>query len=167
MALAASLRANSALRTLNLGRTRTHFGIAHLFLGALAGDGGERPSRCGLTSLDLSACQLDPYAWDALGKSLSRGAPLEELKMVRMPHGYEVGHAQAAVAIADGIRAAGGASCLRRLRLSSTVILTEGEWSQAGRSTAQHSAAQRGMPVAAAGSRRLVCLSAAESPGPL
>lgn len=93
--LAQALRANSTLRTLDIGHithTGTNAGFGgfaggagggglRLVLGALARSSSAGPSLCGVTSLILSGNQLDLPACEALGGSLARGAALECLDL--------------------------------------------------------------------------------------
>lgn len=121
VALAASLRRNSTLRSLDIAMA--DFGGAEglrLVLSAL-NDSEEAPSRCAVASLNINWCPLDAPACLALAGSLARGAALEELDMT-VSH---VGPAEA-VAIAEGIVAAGDASRLRSLCLMSNPIGYEG-----------------------------------------
>lgn len=125
-ALAASLRTNRTLRTLDLSFGMEALGGpegVRLVLGALGcGSGCSSASGCcGLTTLCLSDTPLELAACAALGRSLSSGATLEELDVRRCSI-----QQQAAAAIADGLVAAGAASRLRRLDMGDNQVGHEG-----------------------------------------
>lgn len=121
--LAASLRANGTLRSLDI-HDIDYFGPEgmRLLLGALGGSEAQ-PSRCGLTKFSLPRSRLDLPACAALGESLAHGATVESLNLRRHSVGSE-----GAVAIAQGLAAAGGASRLCSLDLSANAIGPEGAW---------------------------------------
>lgn len=121
-AFAASLRRNATLRNVDLSGS----GLGgpegmRLVLAALGGSSSETPSLCALTRLDISQQLLDAPACAALGESLGRGIPLEELRMTECA----AGDAGAAL-IAQGIRAAGPRSRLRFLDMSRNQITSRG-----------------------------------------
>lgn len=121
-ALAASLRLNATLRTINLGSAGVVPEEMWLVFSALAGS-PESPSLCAITSLDCSDCSdcpLFPEARAALAESLARGAPLEELEMAGCMGDNGV------ALIAEGIAAAGPASRLRLLDLSGNGLRLKG-----------------------------------------
>lgn len=123
-ALAASLRANSTLRTLRLAHCilGEREGM-RLILGALGSGCGDegRPSRCGITDLCVDNCAFDLPACSALAQILARGAKLQRLIAIECAIG-----AEGAVIIAGGLLTAGEASNLQFLNLSWNSIGDEG-----------------------------------------
>lgn len=135
--LAASLRSNAALRVLKLDASAfkgAEPGGMALILGALGPSSAESPPGsslspprcCGLTHLDISGASVDSPACISLGQSLASGARLEIL----IASDCEIGP-EGAVAIAEGLAAAGPASRLRSLDLSKNLIGPEGACGEA------------------------------------
>lgn len=118
--LAAALCSNATLRSLDISNLGLEQEYMQLVLGALGGS-DRRPSRCGVAALNISGNSLDISACAALGRSLARGAPLEDLKMDGCgvsPDGAE--------RILAGLVAGGRASRLRKLHLHQDPIGLEG-----------------------------------------
>lgn len=126
-ALAASLLKNRALRQLNLANFHCGDNTATI-LAALGGaamshrpgaaaEAGCRKPVGGVERLDISGWALGAADAKALRGSLLRGSPLRELTAASCRAGPH-----AAVGCADGLVAAGGSACLRRLDLTSTRI---------------------------------------------